>query len=420
MPIQRSSNCKTSSEPSETDLALLRVLAEQQAAPIDQLARLLGTKLSALRSRAKRLEREGWLVSDSFSTDEYSWLRPTSRSARRLGMPYRRRPLSLRSLNHHRGMIEARIELSQEFPGGRWLSESSILRRDRCKDNLPDGEYEYNGSRWAIEAELSWKSIPWVRAHVEGLLQRYDKVIYFCSDRVLRHMAAVQAGFPADRLEARQAKMSTWLAPARPHAVSSDHRVTPRERKLLRLIVEEGAVAIDQLAQLCDDELTLMRRQLAKLERHGLLERGFRFAGSPGWVWCTARGTRVSGADLVPIGMVGPSRLHRRRALMSVRLALTGSGRQGRWLTRRMLSQGIKRGIRIEMAVFERSDRRFAVMALVERPGHVCQTVGSVERLAGEYDGVWLYCSPESRPWAERQLLSKGWKNVEIKDLPPR
>lgn len=421
MPTQsRSKNSKAVSNLSTANLALLRVLTEQQAAPIDQLARLLGSKRSTLRSQAERLEQEGWLVSDSFSTDRYPWLRPTSRAASRLGTPYRRHSLSLRHLNHHRGMIEARIELSQEFPEGRWVSESAVLRRDRCKEDLPDGEFELDGNRWAIEVELSWKSIPRVRNHVDALLRRYDKVIYFCTDRVLRRMAAVQAGFPAERLQLRQAKAPTWLTAPQKRKVKSSHRVTPVEVKLLRLITEEGAVAIDQLAELTGAEPAPMRRQLAKLERHGLLERGFRFPGSAGWVWCTYLGTRASGTSICPLKMVGPSLLHRRRAMMSVRLLLMGPGSPGRWLTRRMLSQGIKRGIRIEMAVLEHHGCRFAVMALPEAPTHTPPMVRSIERLASEYDAVWCYCASESKVWATRQLLSKGWKNVEVKDLPPQ
>jgi hypothetical protein len=84
-----------------------------------------------------------------------------------------------------------------------------------------------------------------------------------------------------------------------------------------------------------------------------------------------------------------------------------------------MLSQGIKRGIRIEMAVLERHGRRFAVMVLPEAPSHTAQTAGSIERLAGEYDTVWCYCVSESKAWTNRQLQRSGWKNVEVKDLPP-
>jgi predicted transcriptional regulator len=410
MPTQRSSNSKPSSA---ADTTLLRLLAEEQATPVDQLSRLTGSKLPALRSQAKRLEREGWLISYSFASDKHAWLALTYYGARHFGVPhFRHRPSPL-SLSHRRGINQARIELSEEFPEGSWISEGDILRsRGRFEDH-PDALFEMGGMRWAIEVELARKNTPRVRRHVEGLLQHYDKVIYFCAEHVLSCVGTAQSAFPAACLEVRRAKAPEWLLPPPKRQVDKQCRATTREVELLGVIVEEGAVAIDQLAELLACDPALLNLELAEMQKHGLLEQGYGFPGFSAWVWCTYRGTKASGMGLPQMTVTSPARLPRRRALMSVRLALTGPQREGRWITRRML----ERTEPIEMAVLNRPDRRIAITVQLNAPADATRQAGVIERLASEYDAVWLYVSAEGKSWAKHQLQRPGWKNVEVKAL---
>jgi predicted transcriptional regulator len=392
----------------------LRLLAEEQATPVDQLARLTGSKLPVLRSQAKRLEREGWLISHSFASDKHAWLALTSYAARHFEVRhFRHRPSPL-SLSHRRGINQARIELSEEFPEGSWISEGDILRSRGRSEDHPDAFFEMGGKRWAIEVELARKNTPRVRRHVEGLLQDYDKVIYFCAEHVLSCVGTARSTFPAARFEVRRAKAPAWLLPPPKRKADKKRLVRRREVELLGVIAEEGAVAIDQLAELLACDPALLNLELAEMEKQGLLEQGYGFPGFPAWVWCTYRGAKASGRGLTRMTVTSPSSLPRRRALMSVRLALTGPQRQGRWITRRML----ERAEPAEVAVLNRPDRQIAITVQLNAPAHGTRQAGVIERLASEYDAVWLYVSAEGKTWAQRQLQRSGWKNVEVKDLP--
>lgn len=424
MPTQRSSQQKSSlgsayreiSGLADGDWKLLCVLADQQAVPVDQLPRLLGETPAVVGRRAKRLAKGDWLTSSLFNIDKHPWLRLSARAARGLGLSFSGRVLKTSGLNHRRVTNQARIDLSEEFLGGLWVPEGRILRDRGRGGYLPDGAFEYRGERWAIEAELCRKGTAWVVAHVEGLFRGgYDRVIYFAADHVSSCIRDVQASYPAGRVEVRKAKTAEWFMPSEASGSCKTKLISLSELELLRLVAEEGTTSVDQLAILAERDLKSLKVDLRSLACRGLLGQGF---GSPGWVWCSARGMVFSGTELGRMAVTSPARLPRRRALMAVRLALTAECPEGYWWTRRMLAHGRPRGIAPEMAVFDLYDIEVAVMALPEAPGNPRSVVRTIEGLAAEYDAVWLYCSPESRPWASRRVSGEAFQTVVVRDLP--
>jgi predicted transcriptional regulator len=419
MPTQRSSKTsKAASKLSSGDLALLRFVSEQGTAPVDFLARHVGEPVAKTRTRLRRLARGGWLVLDEFETERYPWVRLRAQ-AHKLGLRSLRTVPNPTGFNHRRGVIEVQRVLAARHSKGHWVSEGEIIAREGFRDDRPDGELEVGGKCWAIEVELSRKSAPQVRRHVAGLLKRYDRVLYFCAPHVLALIKRIADELPAGRLEACEVEQERWLLPPQHRrAAKLERRISAPERKLLALITEEGLVAIDQLARLLGREVKELRAELDRLQRDGLLEQGLRFRGSSGWVWCTYRGTRLSGTGIAALYRVGSARLQRRRSFMAVRIELTGGRRQGRWLTRRMLGKGAKRGMPIDMAVWEYRGHHSAIVLSLDRPIHGPSTVPMIDRLRRDYDEVLWYCSGISLPRARRFVIDRGLENVEVRRLP--
>lgn len=359
MPTQRSSHLDAFPKITDGDLALLRLFVDHQAIPFDQLACLFGKSVPSVRTQALRLKQVGLLGQTSYAIDPHPWFWLTGPGARRVRVRGFAHPPNPVGLNHRRTSIQARLALTEQVPGGRWITPRGSTS-DARPAAIPDGIFEYEGQRWACEVELARKGTKKVRDHLDLLLQDYDKVIYFCSQQVLSCLESLQADRP--RLEVQEAPTAPHFTPPVTRRVRGAHRATATQVELLRRIVEEGAVAVDQLACLLGCDLTLLQEDLAEMERHGLIERGFRLPGSLGWVWCTARGTAASNTSLGRVGKPGPAYLPRRRALMWVRLSLTGPDRAARWITKRMLGRGLERGINVEMAVLEDSGKRSAIV----------------------------------------------------------
>jgi hypothetical protein len=355
-------------------------------------------------------------------TDEFPWVRVTPVAARRLEVgAMRGDELNASGLDHRRGVIEAHLALAEQFPRAKWLSEGDIVCRDGRLEFLPDGELVHSSERWAIEVELSRKSIPRVRANVEALLTRYERVVYFCAPRVLPLLSSVTAALADDRLEVREVRQPKWMAPSVGRSKKAKRLSGPlsaRTRKLLVVITEEGMVAVDQLSELLGSDIQVIQAELAELESCGLVGQGFRLRGSKGWVWATPKGARASGSPVRALEGAGTSRLPTRRAFMSVRIALTGGRRGGRWITRRMLSRGTERGLRSEVAVLVRGSSRAAILVSPEASISTSKMKSEIDRVRHSHDEVLWYCSASSKPAAEGLVAAKGWLNVKVRRLP--
>lgn len=416
MPTQRSSFKAVADLPA-FEQALLRFVAEHGAIPLDLLVRLTDSNIRSIRPLVLRLEREGFLRSTAYAVDKHLWFTLRASTARQLQAGYWVHPPNAISLNHRRAVIEASLELTSELPKGRWVTEQTILRCGSRPAEIPDAIFNFNDERWAIEVQLSRQGAPRTYNRVVALLARYDRVVYFCADHVISSLRAAKAAFPS-RLEVREVTTASWFTrpQSRPH--KDDYRPSAREAKLLRLIVEEGTIAVDQLAKLTGRKLSSLRKELTHLERHGFLQQGLALPDSPPWVWCTFKGTTASGSPLSSIWKPGPSRLPRRRALMSVRLALTGPGLPGRWITARQLGHGSPRGIYTSMAVLEQRGKRTAIVVNPELRLQVARTSRRIEPFASQYDAVLWYCNPTTARCAAAEIARRGLSNMEVRELP--
>ena len=170
----------------------LRLLSEQVAIPLDQLARFLRLPVDATVGVLQSLEDDGCLEHRRFLVRDYPWFWLSHRGAGQAetGFPYRLPDVS--SLAHRRALNEIRLYLAERAPQGRWLCERVVYRQRDPSDHLPDAVFEVDGERHAIEAELSHKGNREIRLIVAQHSSRYDAVLYFCGARTYNLMKRVR------------------------------------------------------------------------------------------------------------------------------------------------------------------------------------------------------------------------------------
>lgn len=172
---------------------LLRLLSEQVAIPLDQLARFLRVGLGAAVRRVQAAEEARWLERRRFLVGDYPWFWLSRRGAARAGTGFRYRVPDVSSLAHRRALNEIRLHLAERAPAGRWICERLVYRRRDPSDQIPDAIFEIDGERHAIEAELSHKGNREIRLIVAQHSNRYDAVLYFCGPGTYGLMKRVQA-----------------------------------------------------------------------------------------------------------------------------------------------------------------------------------------------------------------------------------
>ncbi|HET7054208.1 MAG TPA: MarR family transcriptional regulator [Solirubrobacterales bacterium] len=177
----------------EEQLRALRLLSEQAAIPLDQLARLLGLDLAQTVRLAQRLEEERLIETRRFLVRDYPWLWPSRRGATRAGTGFHYKAPDVAMLAHRRAVNEIRLHLAERAPRGVWVCERAVFNRRDPEDHLPDAVFETDGERHAIEAELSRKTNRQIRQIVAQHSNRYDAVIYFCGPHPYNLLKRVQA-----------------------------------------------------------------------------------------------------------------------------------------------------------------------------------------------------------------------------------
>lgn len=179
-------------EVSAEERATLRLLSEQAAVPLDQLARFLGVGLAEAVRIVQRLEGKGLIESRRFLIRDYPWFWPSHRGAAAAGTGFHYKTPDVAMLAHRRAVNEIRLHLAERAAQGVWVCERTVLGRRDPADHLPDAVLEIGGEQHAIEAELSCKTREQIHRILAQHSDRYDAVIYFCGPRTHRFMKGVQ------------------------------------------------------------------------------------------------------------------------------------------------------------------------------------------------------------------------------------
>jgi DNA-binding Lrp family transcriptional regulator len=180
-------------EPRAEDAAALRLLSEQGAIPLDQLARFIEASLGEAVALVQRLDRAGYLEHRRFLIRDHPWFWLSRRGVKVAATGFSYKAPDVAILAHRRAINEIRLYLGERAPAGRWLCERQVLRQRDPRDHLPDAVFEIDGERHAIEAELSHKGQREIRLILAKHSNRYDAVVYFCGPRTYRMMRRVQA-----------------------------------------------------------------------------------------------------------------------------------------------------------------------------------------------------------------------------------
>jgi len=220
-------------------------IADMYGVQLDQLAQLLSLTSRQARALVSRWRSAGLAESGVLSTGP-PWIWLTRQGLRACGFGYPEAPPALSRLAHIRAVAAVRLalEATPEYRTGdaHWRSERHLRARGRPgrHEHLPDAEVHWpdtglpwGGECWAIEAELTPKTVtrttaimrelltrtgdygcPAAEAHVPGMPPRHSRAVYLCSPAaggvVLRARQAF--GNAANRIEVRPLPASALLA----------------------------------------------------------------------------------------------------------------------------------------------------------------------------------------------------------------
>ena len=184
---------------SERDGPALRLIGEQYAITVDQLARLIGRSHRTGRWLRDRWRKAGWVESRQLTADGPSFLWLTRAGSRIAGSPFRTWRPNAALASHIEAVAEVRLLLEQ-LRLGEWVCERSLARRLRSdtqtRVHLPDAVLERGRERIAIEVELTLKSRTRLEALLGELGHSYDEVWYFAAASLLPTLRELAAALP--------------------------------------------------------------------------------------------------------------------------------------------------------------------------------------------------------------------------------
>jgi hypothetical protein len=247
-PPAASGTSPAAGERSERDTAALLYVAEMYGLQFDQLAAVLGVTSRRASDVAAR-----WVARGQAQTDRLGpgprWVWLTKAGLVSCGLPYAPSPPALSRLAHTRAVVAVRLALESvpayAAAGAYWRSERRLRARLGgrlgVRDHLPDAEVHWPedgsavtwaGEAWAIEAELTAKTVsrttaimrellsrtgdygcPAADIRVPGRPPRHARVIYLCSPPAARTVARAREslGDEGSRIEIRHLPPAGYL-----------------------------------------------------------------------------------------------------------------------------------------------------------------------------------------------------------------
>jgi hypothetical protein len=231
----------------ERDIAALLFVADMYAVQLDQLATVLGVTEARARTIALGWRRGSYAESARIGPGP-AWVWLTRAGLAACGLPYPATSPALSRLAHLRAVTAVRLalEATQGYAaaGAFWRGERRLRARAGSRaglrEHIPDGEVHwpdgaaaaFAGECWAIEAELTRKTVartaaimreiltrtgdygcPAAQVCVPGAAPRHARVVYLCSPGARGTVARARAalGAAAGRVEIRALPPSAAL-----------------------------------------------------------------------------------------------------------------------------------------------------------------------------------------------------------------
>jgi hypothetical protein len=167
--------------PEPWEFELLRLIAEQQAIPFDQLARLLDCEMEQAARVAKHLFKSGFADYGRFLHEEPHWVWLTGRGARLSGTGLHHQLPKVGAMARMRAVNEVRLQIARRAPEARWISGRSVIREQGLRGYRPNAVVEIGRERHAIVVRLSAQAEERERDILETHMARHDAVIAFCA-----------------------------------------------------------------------------------------------------------------------------------------------------------------------------------------------------------------------------------------------
>ena len=312
-------------DPTRKQLVILRLLSEQVAVPLDQLARLLGSTEGATLLHIRKLEAGGCVERGRFLVGQPVWIWLRHRGARLAATGYPLGPPpAAHLLDHRRAVNEVRIHLAQRVPQGRWICEREVRRHRDLNDHIPDAILEVDGERHAIEVELSRKRSWELPQIVAQHSDRYDAVVYFCGPLPRRMLEELHAGGEFPKLVVRDLPSDSVPSKSRPrpsslrglprgrHGLPREFVVRSQRERLIgaaRALVAEEGYGKMTIAKVCDRAAVTYR---TLYEHFDGLENCLRAASTPAEECTFGRGAEPELPSLEAAEVPCPPRRHKR------------------------------------------------------------------------------------------------------------
>ena len=246
----------------ERDIAALLFVADMYAVQLDQLAVVLSTSQTRAGAIALDWRRSGYAESARIGPGR-PWVWLTRAGLGACGLPYTATSPALSRLAHLRAVVSVRLALEAvpgyAAAGAFWRGERRLRAwtggRGGLREHIPDAEVhwpdgssaDFAGECWAIEAELTRKTVartaaimreilartgdygcPAAEIRLPGAAARHARVVYLCSPAARPTVARARAalGAAAGRVEIRALPPGSELARA-PAARPSPSRPAP-------------------------------------------------------------------------------------------------------------------------------------------------------------------------------------------------
>jgi hypothetical protein len=411
----------TASSASRSDLSAeklaLCVISEEGAMPLDQLARFLAADRSQAEALVDEFTAKRFVRQKVFFEGDAPWVWLTRKGASKAGtgLAHRGYPPDHAYLNHRRAVNEVRLWLERREPAGSWTSESALEGRRPRGSQIPDGVFEVDRERHAIEVELSSKTRRAYRHVLNELSERYDAIVYFCSPATLRLLEQLQQEGSWPKLVVRP--VPGFKKPGRRQRLNVIREPSSEEKVSLRLLTEQGAVRVDQLARFlsCDEAATL--NFVAQLEKANFVTRYSFLKDEPAWVGLTWIGNRLADTplDWFRPRLGGVKEWH---GLNEIRLHISSRAPDAKWISRRSLRAIYGRSAKVPGAEIQFGGQRYAANLRLT-PNNGATLVARTDLHNAKYDAVIFFCAtPRARLFMERLLERYRWSKVVIRDLP--
>ncbi len=186
----------------ERDLRLLRIVGEQYAVTVPQLARLMGRSHHAGRWLRERWQAAGWVEARALLVGRpvFVWL--TRRGLRAAGLDYSVWRPAAGALAHVAAVTEVRLHVQARHERAAWVSERDLGRGSAGRGtHRPDGLVRLDGRESAVEVELTLKERRRAARIMGELLAGYSAVSYFAAPAPFRLISALADELGAGRVQ---------------------------------------------------------------------------------------------------------------------------------------------------------------------------------------------------------------------------